>query len=284
MITLSQLANKLNTELNALGLNIPFSKNNFQFKIYAETSNYKAPSRIANSVTTYLQGVLSEVSSDIENTSSGKVYGVYNTRLTLIIPILDVNPDEDLTYTLELLNSVRNVLDEWSAKNELFKIGKYAISTEPFAFETGVRAQRAGFGDSITLNGSKTFLVVEDGFNTKDVKFTIDNNPISFQNYQCYRTAIMESGVQSNNVLSSKNLVTATQINFKFSIPADTDAVTQMLFNYITVGNDNNHVLKLYRNNIEVASYNVVIAEVTEVGAGATNVGLTFTLAEKLIV
>ncbi|MBQ0099309.1 MAG: hypothetical protein KBS91_02040 [Firmicutes bacterium] len=285
MIKVEQLAKKLNDELNTLMLQ--FGNDKLQFRIITDTANYKRPSRLANTVTTYIQGVLSQINSSIENTSNNQVYAVLNLRLALIIPVIEDNEKD----SLQLLPLLRGVLDKWATANEQGIMTdnedyQFTYSIDPFTFTTGERQLNALFGDCIVLNGLLNCYFVQQGLNTKAITFTLDGHDIPFQAYSISRSSILESNTKINSDNSiSKNTPLYSQIKWQFTLPAQINALDSVISGYIDDGDLSTHTLvkKIKKGNTTTQkTYSVVFSESGETGENIKNIGRTIVLAEVL--
>lgn len=284
MIKIEQIAKKLNNELNTIVLQFGYDK--LQFRIVTDTANYKKPSRIANTVTTYIQGVLSQINSSVENTSNNQLYATLNLRLSLIIPVIEDNEND----SLQVVSLIRAIIDKWGTQNEQGIITdddgvQFTWSIEPFSFTTGERQLTSLFGDCLILNGFVNFYFVQQGFNTKAVSFTLDGETIPFQNYSISRVSFLESNTKIENANAnpiSKNTPLYSQVKFQFTLPAQINALNTIISDYIDNGDISTHTLVKTVSNGNSYTYSVVFSESGETGENIKNVGRTITLAEVL--
>lgn len=90
----------------------------------------------------------------------------------------------------------------------------------------------------------------------------------------------------TGNLSVAKNVPQFSQLNLKFNMPAGTDNVSAMFFDYLDKGLNPERTLVKTRINADgtktaLATYKVIVADVTETGADIKNVALSVTLAEN---
>lgn len=291
MISINQFTKKINDELNTLFI-ANNGRTNYVFRIVSETARYKNPTRAANSVTRYIHGVLSQINSTIGDTATKTKYGVVNARLVILIPIIRDEKGDELSP--QLVAQVRALLDKWSDVNQVFAMNdesgiSYVVSNEGFSFSSGERQMNSVFGETFSLTAYIDFNMVQEGLNSRSITFTLDGEEIPLQDWVTFRKTTMEGAQRTDNTgnLSvAKNVPQFSQLNLKFNMPAGTDNVSAMFFDYLDKGLNPERTLVKTRINADgtktvLATYKVIVADVTETGADIKNVALSVTLAEN---
>ncbi len=291
MININQFTKKINDELNTLFI-ANNGRTNYVFRIVSETARYKNPTRAANSVTRYIHGVLSQINSTVGDTATKTKYGVVNARLVILIPIIRDEKGDELSP--QLVAQVRALLDKWSDVNQVFAMNdesgiSYVVSNEGFSFSSGERQMNSVFGETFSLTAYIDFNMVQEGLNSRSITFTLDGEEIPLQDWVTFRKTTMEGAQRTDgtgNLSVAKNVPQFSQLNLKFNMPAGTDNVSAMFFDYLDKGLNPERTLVKTRINADgtktvFATYKVIVADVTETGADIKNVALSVTLAEN---
>lgn len=291
MISINQFTKKINDELNTLFI-ANNGRTNYVFRIVSETARYKNPTRAANSVTRYIHGVLSQINSTVGDTATKTKYGVVNARLVILIPIIRDEKGDELSP--QLVAQVRALLDKWSDVNQVFAMNdesgiSYVVSNEGFSFSSGERQMNSVFGETFSLTAYIDFNMVQEGLNSRSITFTLDGEEIPLQDWVTFRKTTMEGAQRTDgtgNLSVAKNVPQFSQLNLKFNMPAGTDNVSAMFFDYLDKGLNPERTLVKTRINADgtktvFATYKVIVADVTETGADIKNVALSVTLAEN---
>nr|DAH66744.1 MAG TPA: hypothetical protein [Bacteriophage sp.] len=291
MISINQFTKKINDELNTLFI-ANNGRTNYVFRIVSETARYKNPTRAANSVTRYIHGVLSQINSTVGDTATKTKYGVVNARLVILIPIIRDEKGDELSP--QLVAQVRALLDKWSDVNQVFAMNdesgiSYVVSNEGFSFSSGERQMNSVFGETFSLTAYIDFNMVQEGLNSRSITFTLDGEEIPLQDWVTFRKTTMEGAQRTDgtgNLSVAKNVPQFSQLNLKFNMPAGTDNVSAMFFDYLDKGLNPERTLVKTRINADgtktvLATYKVIVADVTETGADIKNVALSVTLAEN---
>lgn len=291
MISINQFTKKINDELNTLFI-ANNGRTNYVFRIVSETARYKNPTKAANSVTRYIHGVLSQINSTVGDTATKTKYGVVNARLVILIPIIRDEKGDELSP--QLVAQVRALLDKWSDVNQVFAMNdesgiSYVVSNEGFSFSSGERQMNSVFGETFSLTAYIDFNMVQEGLNSRSITFTLDGEEIPLQDWVTFRKTTMEGAQRTDgtgNLSVAKNVPQFSQLNLKFNMPAGTDNVSAMFFDYLDKGLNPERTLVKTRINADgtktvLATYKVIVADVTETGADIKNVALSVTLAEN---
>lgn len=296
MITLKQLARRLEIGLNEI---LTASGNQtIQFAVSPDTADYKPPKRKGNKLTLTINGVLSMIGSSIESTANDIKYSTISTGISFIVPIIDEDESGELSQTLELVNTVRTILDNWSDDYKLITMTddggiSYQVSNEGFIFNGGDRDSVPTYGDCYSFSGTIDFFIVQGGLNSRDIKYYLNGLPLPIESCVVSRQTISETAVKSSDGAQgadSKILPQGTQLAFRFRAPAVNVVSGAMKYplQYIEDGFKNKTVHELKRertaaeNTTVSKTWKVVFTEVSESASGTTGVGYDFTLAEVL--
>ena len=296
MITLKQLARRLEIGLNEI---LTASGNQtIQFAVSPDTADYKPPKRKGNKLTLTINGVLSMIGSSIESTANDIKYSTISTGISFIVPIIDEDESGELSQTLELVNTVRTILDNWSDDYKLITMTddggvSYQVSNEGFIFNGGDRDSVPTYGDCYSFSGTIDFFIVQGGLNSRDIKYYLNNMPLPIESCVVSRQTVSETAVKSSDGAQgadSKILPQGTQLVFRFRAPGVnvTDGAMKYPLQYIEDGFKNKTIHELKRertaaeNTTVSKTWKVVFTEVSESASGTTGVGYDFTLAEAL--
>lgn len=299
MISLKTLTERLETKLNSNTANV-------HFHIIPDTGTRKKPTRTANTITEYINGTFSLISSDKSNLVDGEVYATMSCRLRVIVRLKGGMSDEDEIIrnpdTQEILkvvegnntiiDRVRSVLSDAFSKNEQQTMTDtvdgttktYLVSTLYQFVETGMREQVEGIGDSFTFSAYISYMFVENGINTYDVKYYLDGNLIPFQTNSVYRSPTMDNNVYSDTEDgTAKALATQSTFSVSFKLPALRNSVTRLMFDWLFGGGINSlHILTVKQETwdgiFSEKSYIVTFGENDLTGESILNLGQTLTL------
>ena len=291
MISINQLTKRINDELNTLII-ANNGRTKYVFRIVSETAKYKNPTRLANTVTRYVHGVMSQINSTVGDTATKSKFGVVNARLVILVPITRDEKGEEVSP--QLVAQIRALLDKWSDVNQVFAMNdesgiSYVVSNDGFSFSSGERQMNSLFGETFSFTAYINFNMVQAGLNSRSISFTLDGKEIPLQDWTTYRGTTMEGAQKSNgtgNLQVVKNIAQFSQINIKFNMPAGTDDVSAMFFDYLHNGNNPERTLVKTQTNADgtktvLSTLKVIIADVTETGADIKNIALSVTLAEN---
>lgn len=297
MITLKQIARRLEIGLNSI---LTESGNQtIQFAVSPDTADYKPPKREGNKLTITINGVLSMIGSSIETTANDIKYCTMSTGISFIVPIIDEDESGDLSKTIELVNTIRTILDNWSDDYKLLTMTdddgvSYQVSNEGFIFNGGERDSVATYGDCYSFSGAVDFFIVQGGLNSRDITYTLGGDPLPVESCVISRQTISETATSASDSDANPKcgiIPQGTQLVFKFRCPA-VDVVNGAMKNviqYIEDGIDVNdkqwrlvRTRKTGENSFITRAYNVTFVDATESSSGTTGVGYEFTLAEIL--
>ena len=173
----------------------------YEFHIDTDTGDYMPPTRDGNTVTKYIQGVLLESGSEIEQTATGKFNGTFSAQLEVLCPIIE--GDELGLANKRLVDTVREVLTNIfvnnSVKTQSDEAGNsYTVGTFYSMVNSGMRQIVPQVGDSFTFSVALTFFVVQNGVSSKNIVFEVDDEKIGYITLGMRRDAVTDQNVSSN--------------------------------------------------------------------------------------
>ncbi len=277
MITLTQYAQFLETALNDT-LNNP----NIKFIVFSDIGNYKAAWRKSNSVTVYINCLLSREPGTIITGNNGLQIASDNITLQVAVPTdpprrtVDEEPDWN---SYAFAESIRNLMDNYFSKNRI-----QAFTDETgVTYETGMIYSFSETGDSeiapiideyIEFSVYITVNMVQNGINSRSTQVEIDGEAIPFLTAQPSRAEAVSGDVYSDNSnCESENVVISTTFAVDVSTPATTGMITSQFSRFLLEGKPNvAHFMKLVfgdDSRLALVTYGNVNANMD----GARNVG-----------
>lgn len=289
MIALNKLAERIQTKLNQ-------NQEMYDFYIVSDTAKFKRPSRDKNTITEYVNCLLTANSSDVSTLSNNYLFSTLTCTLNIIMRLKGYDDDvytQDETPQLITYGDksrvaiMRQYLDNVFQGNEVYSEsdndGKNYIVSVVYEFaQSGTRAQVEKIGDSYTFMATIFYSFVQNGMNTKDVVFNLDGVVIPYQSITMYRTPTMDGNVYANTTDgATKNLMSQTTWSVAFELPAlSNDKTTQNLLNYLFKGDMNQvHLLKM-QVGTETIEKLVMYSEHKVMGEIVKNVGQSITFVE----
>lgn len=188
MIELKNLAKRFEAQLND-GLTGDIS-----YKLFTDTGTFKKAYRERNSVITYINGIYSNVSSDVSNVftdDGGYIVASMTNEVVLVIPCKD--DDEDVYAVIHspnepqpeqklveignntFISQIRKRLDDIAAKTLYFteidsENKSYDVSVAFQLADTGIREQLPELGDCFTFSLQAFYNIIENGDNSRKWK------------------------------------------------------------------------------------------------------------------
>lgn len=172
----------------------------YVFDISTDTADYKPPVREGNTVTKYIQGVLLESGSEIEQTSTGSFNGAFSAQLEVLCPV--VEGDELGIVNERLVDVVRQILTNVFVNNAVESQedadgNTYTVGTFYSMVNSGMRQIVPEVGDSFTFSVALTFFVIQNGISSKDIKIYIDGEQINYMTLGIRRDVVTDQNVAS---------------------------------------------------------------------------------------
>lgn len=298
MIELKKLAERLESQLND-GLTGDIS-----YKLFTDTGTFKKAYRERNSVITYINGIYSNVSSDISNVydgANGFLVGSMTNEVVLVIPCKD--DDEDVYAVIHSPNEpqpepklveignntfiaqIRKRLDDIAAKTLYFtetdsENKSYDVSVAFQLADTGIREQLPELGDCFTFSMQAFYNIIESGDNSRKWKIYIDDMPLPYSSMSLQRQTTNETTVYANKGRSTSTLIVADTFSCGIEIPSLLMEFNSIVKDFLLNGsNGYAHVAKFVAGDTTVYKL-VVLSENTATASGVLNVGLKLQLNE----
>ena len=201
----------------------------YVFDISTDTADYKPPVREGNTVTKYIQGVLLESGSEIEQTSTGSFNGAFSAQLEVLCPV--VEGDELGIVNERLVDVVRQILTNVFVKNSVTTEtsgGKsYTIGTFYSMVNSGMRQIVPEVGDSFTFSVALTFFVIQNGISSRDIKIYVEGTEVNYTTLGIRRDAVTDQNVASNTEDGATTAnIDSSALVIQLTAPATNDTFT----------------------------------------------------------
>lgn len=297
MIELKKLAKRLEEQLND-GLTGDIS-----YKLFTDTGTFKKAYRERNSVITYINGIYSNVSSDISNVydgANGFLVGSMTNEVVLVIPCKD---DDESVYSVihrpdgtteqelieignnDFIAQIRKRLDDIAAKTLYFtetdsENKSYDVSVAFQLADTGIREQLPELGDCFTFSMQAFYNIIENGDNSRKWKIYIDDMVLPYSSMSLQRQTTNETTVYANRGRSTSTLTIADTFACGIEIPSLLIGFNQAIKDFLINGSQGRaHVAKIIAGNITTYKL-VVLSDSTATASGVLNVGLKLQINE----
>lgn len=297
MIELKKLAERLEEQLND-GLTGDIS-----YKLFTDTGTFKKAYRERNSVITYINGIYSNVSSDISNVydgANGFLVGSMTNEVVLVIPCKD---DDESVYSVihrpdgtteqelieignnDFIAQIRKRLDDIAAKTLYFtetdsENKSYDVSVAFQLADTGIREQLPELGDCFTFSMQAFYNIIESGDNSRKWKIYLDDIILPYSSMSLQRQTTNETTVYANKGRSTSTLIVADTFSCGIEIPSLLMGFNSIVKDFLLNGsNGYAHVAKFVAGDTTVYKL-VVLSEDTATASGVLNVGLKLQLNE----
>ncbi len=287
MITIQQLTERLNTELNS-------NSNGFVFKLFTDTGKFKKAIKNRNTITDFINGIASVVSSEVVNTNNGTLVGTMTTRTEIIVRCRD--NEEDLYRTIideqgeetqalvkygneTFMSQIRGVLDGYTAQTQFFplednKNKQYDVSVAFSFASTGLRETKPIVGDSMTFIIYGYYNIIESGENSRNYELWLDGERVPYSAMTPRRAPTQEQDVYADTEDGSvKATISNTVWGLSLECPSFVGEFSTAIKNYISIGERNKaHLLRLNMNGVESAHL-VFFGECSTTAKGILNAG-----------
>ena len=298
MIELKKLAKRLEEQLND-GLTGDIS-----YKLFTDTGTFKKAYRERNSVITYINGIYSNVSSDVSNVftdDGGYIVASMTNEFVLVIPCKD--DDEDVYAVIHspnepqpeqklveignntFISQIRKRLDDIAAKTLYFTEKdsgnkSYDVSVAFQLADTGIREQLPELGDCFTFSMQCFYNIIENGDNSRKWKIYIDDMVLPYSSMSIQRQTTNETTVYANRGRSTSTLTIADTFACGIEIPSLLIGFNQAIKDFLINGSQGRaHVAKIIAGNITAYKL-VVLSDSTATASGVLNVGLKLQINE----
>lgn len=254
MVDLKTLTENLEQKLNTLG-----AEYELNFALVADTGKYQPPIREDNTVTEYINGVFSLVTSDISNLTDGTVIATQQARVDIILRLPDYTADEVYNNIAfegveTRISQVREILNNLTQTSELSEITdingvKYNLSTIYQSAVTGERRFVPNIGDSFTYTLFIYYIQIEQGVNSRDMLLNLDGYILPFEAGTINRSKTFDANVFSDTADGTiENIPIQANFNISFEFPLTQNNFFETLLDNL-LGNDKlntAHCLRFY--------------------------------------
>lgn len=282
MIDIDILANLLEEKLNADIENTPIgalgalcSNTQYRFRIFSKEGDYKKADRHLNTVTKYINGVVSTLGGEKTGYNEISLVTTARMKLDLLTPDIDLEYDADGTeerrsfYTLveEYINARLAVPSQsviYDNNEYWYAIGNYS------PVSTGIKDIREAVGNSMTSTVFITYTFVKNGISSAATEIYVNNVRIYPTRIDMTRTSTQESFLPSDTtapnsdttISKSKTQGTGFQINI--IKPDRFDALDRLIHKYLMAGEVEDFEVKIKNPEALVLEDGEPVAELQE--------------------
>ena len=243
MINLTQYAQQIETGLNDL------VDNSIRFVVWSDIGKYKQGARQGNSVTRYINCLLTRAPGQINTGNSGLIIASDSITLQVAVPTdppratgLEDNPEVNMDV-YEFVEKIRNVMDAYFSQNIINgytdENGKtYQTGMQYSLSATGNTDLAPTIGTYITFSVYITVNIVQNGINSREVKIYIDGEEVPFLTASPNRASVKATDVYAGSN-ESETVVTSTAFIVEISQPATTGRIADQFNEYLLYGAPN---------------------------------------------
>ena len=296
MIEVKALVDNLQNILNGNSIGVTF-------RLFTDTGKYRRAQRTENTVTDYINGIVSVTASDISSTNDGMEYGTTTLRTELLVRCRDTEEDvyedvesEDGEAESELIEegndnyiaAIRAFLDGVFAKQTYTTMTDEAginfnVSVGYSLAMSGVRNQNPRTGDSYTFVFYAYYNIIQSGENSRLYIAYFDGEQLPYSAMTLRRVPVQEQNVFSGSGDSASRAVNSgTTFGLSLECPAFQTTVNTVVKNYILNGENNTaHFLTVDLNGV-LKTFLVTFGEVDSSAINILNASLTLTFVETV--
>lgn len=297
------LENILNTKLQEEAKDnelLDNERETFLFHIVLDAGDYKAfdylkrgavagtgsyvSSNPTNKFVNYINGVLTVNETNIEGVEETDEISTISTTLELLVPLRNLDDEES---TMELIGTIRKVVDKALSYNQFAQIGSYNLGISYSMGGTGSRDLRMLIGDSISLYSYITFVFVANGVNSAEIEVEIDGIKLASLRKGYSRVANQESDIASDSETGSAGCITSnTVFTLNFDKPVQKTELDKKFANYLLTGTSpvfDVEITEPVINGSITTKKKMIISEVTRNTDTTLNASETVTMVEALV-
>ena len=273
MIETSVLAGILQDGLNA-------NSDNIAFKIFADDGQFQKAIRNVNTITKYVNGVYTIISSDLLPFKALNMYSITAT-LDLVVDVENAGKDANGNYIQ--VEKVKKVLNNYGNANngQIFTIDglDYQISAVYNFATVGTQQVLSPLGRCIPIQMWIRYQFVENGVNSNSANLYINGENIPFNTCSISRVRTV-----TNNNFTKQTVTKATceqnGISIDVKMPLLSTTLSRKLTKDVLNGGNNNAVLVGVEYNSESKVYLMTIGNNSSSFEINKNVGQDFSLIE----
>lgn len=273
MIEISELVKKLQTELNA-------NSENIVFKIFDDDGKFQKSIRDLNTVTKYVNGVYSVLSSELMPFKSIKMYTMTAT-LNLIVDVEGMAKDQNGNYVA--IEKIKKILNDYGASQngQIFEIENqnYQISAVYNFATVGTETVLSPIGRCIPMQMWIRYQFVENGVNSNVANLWINGENIAFNTCALSRVRTMTNNNYGDDVATK---ATGEQNSFGIDVtmPLLSNGISKLLTKDVLHGGNNKALMVGVEYNGEQAAYLMTLGNNASNLEINKNVGQPFSLVE----
>lgn len=302
MITLTQMAQKLQSEIGALfneaahGRTDIFPENGkysaYELTVTADTSDFKPAARNGNKAVWYIQGLLTQIGSTIEGIQNGSRTAGVDCRLDFVVRCM---PGVDMDGGKVMVPFFRSVLDEYFSTNqqgimyEGTDAGEKPEGTTPAAWvfgtnyqmaQSGVREMIPGLGDTFSFTVILNWYFAEGGLNSQGIVLEIDGNRIYFTHIGISRNTTDEKALPAGSAaFGTVSVVESNSLAIGFDAPAFT-SVVDVIEHYLLDAEQSTRNVMLKIGERDARDYKMIVSNATMNGDTILTASVSCTLVE----
>ena len=219
----------------------------YEFKLYLDAGDYKGYDYYVDESgnvdidkrVKYINGLLTVLESNVEGIASPNL--TFSTMLELLIPL-----ENALDNTMELVGTIRSVIDEALSKNAYQEFENYNMGVTYSLAGTGQREVRPMVGDSISLFCYVSYSFVADGVNSTEITMKIDGCDVNSPRMGYSRVASQEADIDSNTTDGcATNVTGSTVFTVNFDKPIQRSKLDDIIADFVLNGTNEAHLVEI---------------------------------------
>ncbi len=260
----------------------------YKFKLFLDAGDYIGYDYFSdekgnvdiNKRVKYINGLMTVLESNIEGALSQNL--TFSTMLELLIPLENASNN-----TMEIVGTIRNVIDEALSLNAYQKIENYNVGVTYSLAGTGQREVRAMVGDSISLFCYVSYSFVADGVNSTEITMKIDGCDVNSPRMGYSRIANQEADIDSNTTDGCATNVTGSTIfTINFDKPIQKSKLDDIIADFVLNGTTKAHYVEITEpteNGQTTISKYMIFNEANQNTETTLNASTSVTMVEAMI-
>ncbi len=252
------------------------------FVVFTDAGDFENARRSGNSVTEYINGLLTVSNSSVEYAGEQEIVGI-STELGFLFRLDD---DEDAGGGFRSAKELRDALQRaFASVPPRFNVTDgektYTVVAAYSLPETGTRLQRPALGDSLSYSCTIYFAYLANAINATDVKITIDGEDVNFLAFGLTRRPVIVANLFSNNVNGeATGYAESTAFVLDLTMPAFVSVMGGIVADYVMGISDANkpHAVKIAYGTGKTMTRTMIFGESSSNGQGLENVRCTVSL------
>lgn len=295
MITLTQMAQKLQSEIGALfneaaqGRTDIFPENGkysaYELTVTADTSDFKPAARNGNKAVWYIQGLLTQIGSTIEGIQNGSRTAGVDCRLDFVVRCMT---GIDMDGGKVMVPFFRSVLDGYFSENTQGTMedadgNTWAFGVNYQTAQSGIREIIPGLGDTFSFTIVMNWYFAEGGINSQRIALYIGGERVWFTRIGISRNSSDTKAVPSTSAgVAVRNYTESNQITIGFDAPAFS-SIVGIISPYLLQGTVSDLAAVLYIDQTK-QTYTMHIANAALNGDTILTASVSVTLVQTEVV